>query len=123
MTDQKTTCLKAETQQQEPILILGMIGIVNQAGIFVQEDRFRLFKGHAMLNEVGFGFAAVPGKFDIAYSIILALWEPASDRHFRILGLLDHLLPWSERFPSTKSPNWSKLKLLSAKQILEDPQA
>ena len=73
MTNDETSRLKAVAQQQESILIGGMIGIVNQTGALVQKDRLRLFEGHTVLGHVCSCLAAIPGTFYIAHSIMVAL--------------------------------------------------
>jgi hypothetical protein len=55
MTDDEVPCLKAVTQQQESFFFAGMIRIVNQASVLVEENRLSFLKGDAMLSEVGSG--------------------------------------------------------------------
>lgn len=50
-----------------------MIGIINQAGILVQKDRPCFVKRNPVLDQVGPRLAPVPGKFDIAQDIMLAI--------------------------------------------------
>jgi hypothetical protein len=50
-----------------------VVRIVDQAGVLIQKDGLRFLKRDAVLYQVGFSFAAIPGKFDIAYIIILAM--------------------------------------------------
>jgi hypothetical protein len=65
--------LKAVTQHQESFFIVRMIGIVNQAGALVQKNRLSFLERDAMLGNVGSGFTRIPGKLNIARSIILAI--------------------------------------------------
>jgi hypothetical protein len=44
MTDDETTSLKAVAQQQEPVFILRVIRIVDQAGALVQKNGLCFFK-------------------------------------------------------------------------------
>ena len=50
-----------------------MIRVVDQAGVFIQENGSGFLEGDPVLAFVGSGFTRVPGKFDIAHSIILAI--------------------------------------------------
>ena len=76
MADDETTRLKAAAQQQEPIFIPRVIRIVNQAGALVQKNGLRFLEGDAMLGKVGSSLTSIPGKLDIAHSIILAIHVP-----------------------------------------------
>jgi hypothetical protein len=58
-----------------------MIGVVKQTGVFVQKNSLRFLKGDPMLCFVGSSLPAIPGKFDIAHSIILALSDLAGVEH------------------------------------------
>ena len=73
MTHDKTPRLDAIPKQQEPILIRGVIGIADQAGALIQKHRLRFLKRDAVLQQIGPRLTPVPGKFDIAHSIILAI--------------------------------------------------
>ena len=50
-----------------------MIRIIDQASVLVEENRLSRFKRNAMLGKVGSGLSPIPGKFNIAHSIILAI--------------------------------------------------
>ena len=73
MTDDQTVRLKAISQQQESILVLGMIRIVDQAGLLIEKNRLCLLERDAMLYEARSSLGPIPGKLDIATSIILAI--------------------------------------------------
>jgi hypothetical protein len=73
MADDETTRLKAVAQQQEPVFIPRVIRIVNQAGALVKENGLRFLEGNAMPGQVGSSLTSIPGKLDIAHSIILAI--------------------------------------------------
>ena len=73
MADNRTSGLQTVAQKNETILILGVIGIIDQAGALVQKRGFGLLKRDAVLDQVGFRFAPIPGELDIAHSIILAI--------------------------------------------------
>jgi hypothetical protein len=61
-----------------------MIRIVDQAGVLIEKNGFRLLERDAMLCNVGPRLARIPGRLDIAHSIILAisgaLWTEPLDR-------------------------------------------
>jgi hypothetical protein len=50
-----------------------VIGVVDQAGALVQENSLCFLEGDAVLDQVGSSLAAIPGKRNIAHSIILAI--------------------------------------------------
>lgn len=50
-----------------------MIRGVDQAGVLVQKDGLCLLEGNTVLYQVGSSLAAIPGKSNIAHSIILAI--------------------------------------------------
>ena len=83
MADYQTPCHQAIAEEKKSSLILGMIRIVNQAGMIVKKNRLCLLERDAMLNLVGTRFPPVPGKFNIAQSIILAIsLHPAGGKTF-----------------------------------------
>ena len=69
MADDKHPQQRAETEQYEPILALGMIGISNQKRVIIRENGRGLFKRDAMLPAVGGVLSLVPFKpqFSHAY--------------------------------------------------------
>ena len=73
MTYHEAVRLKAVTQQQESFFFIGMIRIVDQARILIEKNSLSFLKGDAMLGKVRSGLPAIPGKFDIAHSLILAI--------------------------------------------------
>jgi hypothetical protein len=73
MTDDQAASLKAIAQQDEPFFLLGVIRVIDQAGVFVQKNGPRFLEGNAVLYQVGLSLAAIPGKLDIAHGIILAI--------------------------------------------------
>lgn len=73
MTDDETPCLHAIAEQQEPVFISGMIGIINQTCTLVQKSGLRFFEGHTVLDRVGLRLTSVPGEAYIAHSIIIAI--------------------------------------------------
>lgn len=73
MTYHEALRLKAVAQQQESFFFVGMIRIVDQARTLIEKNILSLLKGHAMLGKVRSGLPAIPGKFDIAHSVILAI--------------------------------------------------
>jgi hypothetical protein len=52
MNHNQTARSKAVTQQQEPIFNVGVIGIVDQTGIVVQEHGLRFLERNAMLGQL-----------------------------------------------------------------------
>jgi hypothetical protein len=50
-----------------------MIRIVDQAGAVVEKDCLSFLERDTVLRDVGSGLSSIPGKFDIAHSIILAI--------------------------------------------------
>jgi len=53
-----------------------VIRVIDQAGVFVQKNGLSFLEGNAVLHQIGSGLAAIPGKFYIAHSIILAISWP-----------------------------------------------
>ncbi len=60
MTHNQTPRLQAVTQQEEPILIAGMVGIVNEAGTFIEERRLRFLERYTVPYLIGVGFTWIP---------------------------------------------------------------
>ena len=50
--DQQAECA-APPKQQEPLLVLGVVRIVNQSGSIIGEHGLGVFKGHPVLPQVG----------------------------------------------------------------------
>jgi hypothetical protein len=50
-----------------------VIRVIDQSGVLVQKNSPCFLEGDAMLYQVGSTFATIPGKFNIAHSIILAM--------------------------------------------------
>ena len=50
-----------------------MIRVIDQASVLIQKNSLCFLEGHAVLRRVGSSFAAIPGKRNIAHSIILAI--------------------------------------------------
>jgi len=73
MSDDEALRLKAVTQQQKSFFFIGMIRIVNQARLLIEKNGLSFVKGDAMLGKVRSGLPGIPGKFDIAHSLILAI--------------------------------------------------
>ena len=53
--NQQTECL-TQAQEHKAILVLGMIGVINQLGVFVCEYGLRLNEGNAVLAGIATGF-------------------------------------------------------------------
>ena len=73
MADDQATRLKAVAKQHESFLILRMVRVIDQAGALVQKNGLCFLKGNAVFRQIRSSFTAVPGKLDIAHSIILAI--------------------------------------------------
>ena len=73
MADDQATGLKAVAKRHESFFILGMVRIINQAGTLVQKNGLCFLEGNAVFRQIRLSFTAVPGKLDIAHSIILAI--------------------------------------------------
>jgi hypothetical protein len=69
----KTPRPKAVAQQKESGLSPGLIRIVGQTGGLVEENGLSFLKGDTVFVQVRAGLATIPGKFDIAHSIMLAI--------------------------------------------------
>ena len=76
MTGHQAACLQAITQQQESHFFFGMIRIVYQAGVLVQKNSLSFLERDTVFRDVGSGLSWVPGKGNIAHSIILAVLLP-----------------------------------------------
>jgi hypothetical protein len=72
----------AEAQQKKAVLILGMVGVVFQAGILVSEDGRRLIKRDTMLALVLAFFPVIPRKGELSHN---AMIMPLSLLHKGIL--------------------------------------
>jgi len=59
-----------------------VIWVIDQARVLVQKNGLCFLEGDAVLYQVGSSLAAIPGKFYIAQSIILAI----PDRFFAVEG-------------------------------------
>jgi hypothetical protein len=57
-----------------------MIWVIEQTGAIVEKYSLRFLEGHTMFLKVGLGLTPIPGKFDIAHSIILAIRGHRSSR-------------------------------------------
>jgi len=84
MTDDEAARLKAVTQQQKPVFIFGVIRIVDQASALVLENGLRLLERDSVPQQVGSRLVPIPGKLDIAHSIIIAILQPGAPS---VLGL------------------------------------
>ena len=73
MIDDQAACPKAITQEHKPFFVLGMIRVIDQARVLVQENSLCILEGDAMLDQVGLSLAPIPGKLYIAHNIILAI--------------------------------------------------
>jgi hypothetical protein len=73
MADDEATRLRAVSQEQEPVFIFRVIRVIDQAGALVQKNGLCLLECNAMFCMVGLGFMMIPGKCDIAQSIIVAI--------------------------------------------------
>ena len=62
MTDNETTRLKAEAQRQEAVFVIGVIGIVDQAGAFIEKNGPRLLERDTVLMEVSSILTSIPGN-------------------------------------------------------------
>ena len=67
MTYHKDSQLKADTQQNEPILISRVIWIEEPDCTLVKENSLRLFERHAMLALVGLALLVIPLKPNIGH--------------------------------------------------------
>jgi hypothetical protein len=67
--------MKAIAQKYESFFIIRVIRIVDKAGVLVQKRSLGFLERDAVLCKVQSGLAAIPGKFYIAHSIILAIWR------------------------------------------------
>jgi hypothetical protein len=52
MIDDQASRLKAVSQEDEPFFLVRVIGIIDQAGVLVEENTPCFLEGDAMLNEV-----------------------------------------------------------------------
>ena len=73
MADDQAARLKTISKQHEPFFFLRVIRIIDQAGVLIEKNSLRFLEGDAVLHQVGSSLAAIPGKLDIAHSIILAI--------------------------------------------------
>jgi len=73
MTDDQAARLKAVAQEHESFLFFGMIRVIDQAGAIVQKNGPCFVERNAVPGHVGPSLTAVPGKLNIAHSIILAI--------------------------------------------------
>jgi hypothetical protein len=57
----------AQSQQNEPVLVLGMIGIVDQYGTLIEENRMRFIERHAVLPAVRRVLPVVPFEPEVSH--------------------------------------------------------
>ena len=62
MVDDHQAHAPAESEQEKPIFAFRVIGIVDQAGVLVLENRLGLLKGDAMLAFVALRLIRIPVK-------------------------------------------------------------
>ena len=67
MDHDKDSETSTETEQQEPVLRIGMLGIVEQEGMLVGKHRLRFCERDAMLAPIGSSLACVPLKPELAH--------------------------------------------------------
>lgn len=58
----------AETQEQEAILGVRVLGIWYEETVIIEEDGHRIFEGDAMLVDVRLGLSRIPFELEIAHS-------------------------------------------------------
>ena len=73
MTDDQAVRLEAIAEEYEALCFLRVIRITDQASVLVQKNSLCFLERDAMLYQVRSSFAAIPGKFNIAHIIILAI--------------------------------------------------
>jgi hypothetical protein len=73
MTDDQAVRLEAIAEQHEALFFLRVIRIIDQASVLVQKKRSALPRKRRRALSVRSSFAAIPGKFDIAHIIMLAI--------------------------------------------------
>jgi hypothetical protein len=56
-----------QSEQNEPVFVIGMIGIVNELRPLVREDGFGLVEGDSMLLLVSNRLSLIPGKVKLAH--------------------------------------------------------
>jgi len=61
----------AEAQQDEPLVLVRMVGVVNQQRQVVRKYRFGLFEGHPVLPGVGACLGRIPLKPDVTRRIYI----------------------------------------------------
>lgn len=64
--------LNAETQKNEAIFIIGMLGIRDDPCVVIEKRGFSLVKGNAMLLQVLGSFPSVPFKRELRHGYIVA---------------------------------------------------
>jgi hypothetical protein len=50
----------AQTEENQALLVLGVVGIVDEAGTFIGEDGLRIFEADSVLARVQRGLPGVP---------------------------------------------------------------
>ena len=70
MADNEHAETHTETQQDEAILAIGVLGIVNKERMFIGEDCQRFLEANAMLPLIACAFAWVPLEADFSHDEI-----------------------------------------------------
>lgn len=55
--------------------MVGVIRVINQFGVLIEENRTRFFERNAMLLFVSRRFSEIPFKLDIAYNYIVVYFR------------------------------------------------
>ena len=71
MADDKQPQNGAEAEKDETILLLGMIGIVDQQGVLVGKYRGGFLKVNPVLAAVGFALGLIPFKSQVFHDFIV----------------------------------------------------
>ena len=65
VADKKDAKGRTQAEEDEPILLCRMIGIVNQEGILIKEDGSGLFKGNLVPSEVDGVLGGIPFELQV----------------------------------------------------------
>jgi len=62
VADHKNPELVAQAEKEEPVFIVGMIGVEELDGVLIVEDRLCFLEGNAVLSSIGLILPLVPLK-------------------------------------------------------------
>lgn len=71
MTDHEQICLAADSEDNEPFFLRGMLGIVNDKRRSIVEDGLCFRKGDAVFAKVDFVFMRIPFKVQFVHNYII----------------------------------------------------